>query len=261
VRFADNLEFRFGRAQVMSAQYDAIAADYQRTKASPLRQYVEAYSFFSMLGDVQGKSLLDLACGEGFYTRKLCLAGAVNLVGVDISTEMIELARQAERSEPLGIEYLCADAATLSLEDRFDVVSAAYLLHYSRSTDELEQMCRRIAGLLKPAGRLVCINENPLQAAADYPGYTQYGFNKSVQSPRVDGSTINYSMVSGRTMIRFDAFYYSQDCYEAALRAAGFRDVCWHELALDPAGASLYGDAYFQEYMDNPPIIGLECRL
>ena len=33
----------------MSAQYDAIAREYQATKQSPLRVHAEAYSFFSML--------------------------------------------------------------------------------------------------------------------------------------------------------------------------------------------------------------------
>jgi ubiquinone/menaquinone biosynthesis C-methylase UbiE len=245
----------------MSAQYDAIAADYQRTKASPLRQFVEAYSFFHMLGDVRGRSVLDLACGEGFYTRQLRLAGAVNIAGVDISAKMIELARREEQREPLGIEYLCADVAGLALENSFDVITAAYLLHYSSSGVELREMCTRIAALLSPGGRLVCINENPLQAAEDYSGYAQYGFNKSVQAPRVDGSVINYSMVSGRTMIRFDAYYYSKEYYETALHAAGFRKVVWHGLELDPAGVALYGEDFFREYLDNPPIIGLECTL
>ena len=76
----------------MPAQYDAIAREYQRTKESPLRRHVEAYSFFQMLGDVSGLAVLDLACGEGFYTRLIRQAGAASAVGVDISSEMIALA-------------------------------------------------------------------------------------------------------------------------------------------------------------------------
>ena len=75
----------------MTEQYDSIAREYQRTKESPLRRHVEAYSFFHMVGDVTGLRVLDLACGDGFYTRLLKKAGATVVMGVDISTEMIAI--------------------------------------------------------------------------------------------------------------------------------------------------------------------------
>ena len=81
------------RNPLMSAQYDGIADAYKRTKTSPLREHVEAYSFLRMLGDLQGLRVLDLACGDGFYTRAIAAAGAAEVVGVDISADMLTLAR------------------------------------------------------------------------------------------------------------------------------------------------------------------------
>ena len=245
----------------MPAQYDAIAREYQRTKESPLRRHVEAYSFFQMLGDVSGLAVLDLACGEGFYTRLIRQAGAASAVGVDISSEMIALAKDSERQCPLGIEYMCSDVAALPDLGLFDVVSAAYLLHYATDSEKLQAMCRRIASQLKPGGRFVCINENPDQSVDAYAGYAQYGFNKSVQVPRQEGSAITYAMVSGRKMIRFDAYYYARDTYESALRAAGFSEIAWRPLGLGPEGNAECGADYWQEYLSNPPVVGLVCRL
>lgn len=245
----------------MAAQYDAIAREYQRTKESPLRRHIEAYSFFQMLGDVSGLAVLDLACGEGFYTRLIRQAGAAAVTGVDISSAMIALAKEDERQSPLGIAYLCCDAAVLPDLGAFDVVSAAYLLHYAPDESTLQAMCVRIASQLKPGGRFVCINENPGQRVEDYAGYTQYGFNKSVQLPRHEGSAITYAMVSGRSMIRFNAYYYSRETYEAALRAAGFSEIVWRSLELAPEGVAECGSEYWQEYLANPPVVGLECRL
>lgn len=243
----------------MSAQYDAIAAEYQRTKESPLRRYVEAYSFMRMLGSVSGMRVLDLACGDGYYTRLIKAAGAAEVIGVDVSAEMIGLAQSIEADAPQGIEYHCADAAALPELGGFDLVSAAYLFHYASDRVELDAMCGEVARVLKPGGRLVAINENPLQASESYAGYTQYGFNKSVDLPREEGSAIHYAMVSGRSLIRFDAYYYSQPVYEAALTAAGFTAIDWPALELDPAGMAETGADYFQEYLDNPPVTGLTC--
>ena len=245
----------------MATEYDAIAQDYQQTKATPLRRHVESYSLFRMLGDVTGRSVLDLACGEGFYARLLKKAGAATVTGVDISPAMIALAEAAERSEPLGIDYRCCDVAKLPDIGRFDLVTAAYLLHYAPDVQALRAMCARIAGQLRPGGRLVAINENPEQAGKNYAGYTQYGFNKSLRGPQQDGAQIDYAMVSGRKLMRFSAYYYTRATYEAALHAAGFTRIRWLPLELAPEGIAELGADYWQEYLANPPVVGLECCL
>ena len=43
-----------------------------------------------------------MACGSGYYTRKLKQMGAGDTIGVDISEEMIKEARKIELEEPLG---------------------------------------------------------------------------------------------------------------------------------------------------------------
>jgi len=68
-------------------------------------------------------------------------------------------------------------------------------------------------------------------------------------------------MVSGRSMIRFNAYYYSRTTYENALRAAGFNEINWRPLLLAPEGVAECGADYWQEYLANPPVVGLECWL
>ena len=53
----------------MSTDYDAVAEEYKRSKLAPWRICLERYSLLNLLGEVRGKSVLDLACGEGFYSR------------------------------------------------------------------------------------------------------------------------------------------------------------------------------------------------
>ena len=67
-------------------------------------------------------------------------------------------------------------------------------------------------------------------------------------------------MASGRALMRFDVHWYSRDCYAQALTAAGFGAVHWHPLTLDPAAAAVRPAEYWREYLDNPPVLGLECR-
>jgi predicted RNA methylase len=69
----------------MATNYDEIAAEYKRAKQQPWRLHVEHFTLFKLLGDLRGKNVIDLACGEGFFTRSIKWAGAARVVGVDIS--------------------------------------------------------------------------------------------------------------------------------------------------------------------------------
>src|SRR5262245_10173832 len=145
----------------MATDYDAIAADYQRAKQQPWRFYVERHTLLRLLGDLRGLAVLDLACGEGYYTRELRHRGAARVVGVDLSEGMIRLARREEARRPLGITYRVQDARALEGAGDFDLVVAAYLLNYAATKEELQGMCAAIARALRPGGRFVGVNNNP----------------------------------------------------------------------------------------------------
>jgi ubiquinone/menaquinone biosynthesis C-methylase UbiE len=244
----------------LANQYDEIATLYQRSRNSPIRRYVEAYTFLGLLGEVRGRTVLDLACGEGFYTRLLRAHGAARVVGVDISAKMIDLARRQERERPMGVEYAVGDVRQLQSLGSFDIVVAGYLLHYARNRDELRAMCRAIGRQLPAGGRFVTINENPEQPADRYRGYARYGFSKATVAPRGEGSPITYTMIAGRELFQFEISHFGRDTYEQALTDAGFAQISWHAPALDPAGLALRGAEYWREYLENPPIAGLVCR-
>ena len=75
--------------------------------------------------------MLDVACGEGFYTRMIRQRGATRVTGVDLSPGMIDLARRQEAQHQLGIEYVVGDARELDGTIQFDLAVAAYLLNYA----------------------------------------------------------------------------------------------------------------------------------
>ena len=77
-----------------AAVYDEIAEEYKTSKQLPFRKHIEAFTLFELLGDLNSKSMLDLACGEGIYARQFKRAGASKVLGVDLSAEMIRLAKE-----------------------------------------------------------------------------------------------------------------------------------------------------------------------
>jgi 2-polyprenyl-3-methyl-5-hydroxy-6-metoxy-1,4-benzoquinol methylase len=55
----------------MSTNYDFISEQYKRAKLQPWRAHVESFTLLGVIGDLTGKKVVDLACGEGF-TRAFC---------------------------------------------------------------------------------------------------------------------------------------------------------------------------------------------
>ena len=122
----------------MNKTYNDIAEQYSRSKFLPFRYHIENYTVSYMLGVVKGKSILDLACGDGFYTRRFKQWGAADAVGVDVSSEMIQLASEEELYKPLGCEYICMDVAKFRPKLTFDIVTAIYLFGYAKTKEELK---------------------------------------------------------------------------------------------------------------------------
>jgi SAM-dependent methyltransferase len=238
------------------AAYDAIARSYQRTRHSPVRRHIEAFTLWQLLGDVTGQAVLDAGCGDGWYARALGARGASRVVAFDVSAAMLELARDAGADARSGIEYLQLDAAALPVLGAFDTILAAYLLHYAPSVTVLGAMAAGLAANLRPGGRFVALVENPDPVPGAGARYAPYGFSREV-TRLVDGAPIRYALVAGRELVRFETHHYGRATYAAALRAAGFADLRWHGLALDPDCGDEADPAWFAGYLEHPPVVAL----
>jgi len=245
----------------MPTDYDQIAEQYQRAKRQPWRMHVEHYTLFELLGDLRGRSVLDLACGDGFFSRFLKQAGASRVLGVDISHGMIELARAEETRHSLGAEYVVQDAKSLRLPETFDVVEAAYLLNYAQTREELLAMCRACARHLRPGGRFVTVNNDPAQPPEHFAATANCGMVKGGTGAAREGEPITYTFFLDDGPLEITNYYLSREAHESALREAGFRDVRWHAPRVSLAGIKEYGPKYWAGFLEHPPIVFLDCAL
>lgn len=238
-------------------QYDAIAEAYRDSKQLSFRKYVEEYTLFEMLGDVRGAAVLDLACGEGFYTRKIRQAGAREVTGVDISAAMVELALQEERARPLGCRYVQMDAARVELSEEVDLVVAMYLLNYARTRDELLGFVRTAYRSLRPRGRFLGFNDNVGNVPRGVQDFSRYGFCKECSDAPEEGDAIVYRITNDDgTRFEFENYFLRPETYEWAFREAGFSDFRWVGPRLHP---SQRNDPLWDDFMARPPLTGFSA--
>ncbi len=92
--------------------YEEICNEYIKYKSLPFSRYSEDYTYMNLMDKSmdENSNVCDLACGEGFYSRKIRQKTKGKVLGVDISEEMIKEAKKQQEAGQqeggLGIEFL-----------------------------------------------------------------------------------------------------------------------------------------------------------
>jgi SAM-dependent methyltransferase len=108
------------------------------------------YAFY-LLGDIRGKTVLDLGCGSGESMVPLAKRGA-RVIGIDISPELIRLARQRLSDYGLAATLQEGSAYATGLADEsVDIVFSMALLHHL----DLPTARNEIQRVLRPGGSFI----------------------------------------------------------------------------------------------------------
>jgi trans-aconitate methyltransferase len=103
-----------------------------------------------LMGDVRGKTVLDIGCGSGVLTEEIHKMGAV-VHGIDASVSMIALAK----SQFPDLDLSVADALSLPFQDAFDVVFSNAVFHWVEGGKQ-QTLLSGVRKALHLGGTLVC---------------------------------------------------------------------------------------------------------
>ncbi|PWT94539.1 MAG: class I SAM-dependent methyltransferase [Blastocatellia bacterium] len=134
--------------------WDSIADDWiAHADTNDYRNFFLMPRMFEMLGDVRNLRVLDLGCGEGGYGRELARRGA-QVVGLDGSARMIQIARHRAAAEKLDIKFICTNANAMDeiADHSFDLVVAPMSL---MDVEDYPGAVRETHRVLAPGGSLV----------------------------------------------------------------------------------------------------------
>jgi len=162
---------------------------YKKLRGNPssANTIVEKPALFSLCPDFSGKAVLDLGCGYGENCTEISRLGATNVVGIDISKKMLEIAEHENMCE--NVRFLQLSMNNLDeLNQQFDIVLSSLAVHY---IEDFDSLLHSIYGLLSNNGVFIFSQEHPLTTALKKGNYW---------SRDEDGNILHYNLTDYSSM-------------------------------------------------------------
>jgi SAM-dependent methyltransferase len=210
--------------------YDEFAEQWferRKQKQNHAHLFLEKPAMYGKLPDLAGKRVLCLGCGTGEECADILQRLPAEVVGVDLSEGMLEVARR----EVPGVVFQSMDMNDLRFPGgRFDFVYSSLVMHYARDwTKPLSEVCR----VLAPGGRFLFSTHHPLKWGAQVTrseGADTFvmGYSKPKMAgivPQVFGDYFTTRRIEDRWFDAFDVSYYHKPLSEilAEIRNAGLQ--------------------------------------
>ncbi|MEJ7630547.1 MAG: class I SAM-dependent methyltransferase [Nocardioidaceae bacterium] len=217
------------------ADWDRTADDYQREHGEFLRDVGFVWcpegldeAEARLLGDVDGRRVLEIGCGAGQCSRWLVTRGA-SVAGVDLSLRQLQHSRRIDDSTAISVPTACATATSLPIASgSVDIVCSAFGAF--PFIVDIGVALGEVARVLRPGGRLVFSVVHP----------TRWMFP---DDPSADGLTVSRSYFDRTPYVETDATgrptyvepHHTLEDWTRALVGAGLTLTYLHEPAW-PAG-------------------------
>jgi len=128
---------------------------------SPFHTYYEKPAIRAELPELGGLSVISIGCGSGADAKYLKDKGASRVVGVDISNDLIEIAK---KNHP-DIEFHVMNMEHLDFPDEsFDLVYSSLVFHYLSSWAQALKEALRV---LKSGGKFIFSDGHPIGSALE----------------------------------------------------------------------------------------------
>lgn len=193
--------------------------------------------------------LLDLACGTGAFSNLFAERG-IEVIGVDMSEDMLSVARENSANVGLDVLYLCQSAQELDLYGTVDgAVCCMDSLNHITDITDLEKAIAKVSLFLEPDCLFI------FDLNTEYKHREILGNNTFV----IDENEVycvwqnSFDEKSLTTDISLDFFIAEDDCYYRSCEEFSERAYTQDEISQILKAAGLETVGIFDDMTENPP--------
>jgi 2-polyprenyl-3-methyl-5-hydroxy-6-metoxy-1,4-benzoquinol methylase len=218
-----------------------------RKNESGLNAVLEQPALRSVLPPLVGKRILDLGCGFGDFCRFARSEGAQEVLGVDISEKMLQVAVEKTHDPFIVYQKSAVEDAVLGIES-FDLVVSSYTLHY---VENLRPVADKVYDALAPGGCFVFSVEHPIVTSLSQGWCKTPGDEKKhwpVDNYQSEGLRLSRWFVDGVAK-----YHRTVESYIGTFLAAGF--VLKNYLEPQPSPQQILERPDLKDELRRPPIL------
>ncbi len=148
-----------------------IADSYTKTEEFRFNNYVVNPHVRNIIGDVEGKALLEVGCGFGRYLDILNKDNPLKLAGCDLSDHQIKLCKKNIKGKSIKyyvLDFLECNSPAILGQDEYDIVFNVFVILYTDNLDKLQVFFENCYKCLKNGGKLVICTLD-IASASSYP--------------------------------------------------------------------------------------------
>ncbi len=221
----------------------------------PMRNALHYPSVLQILGNVSGRLVLDLGCGDGRFDRLLAENGA-NVSAFDIVPAQITEAKQQEDERPLGIQYEVADATTYRADRLYHDAVSVLVLPYAADPDTLRSIFKTAYSALLESGRFISVVFNP--------EFSEFGTvigNRQFHREELNKVRVEFlHPQTGATCFTSHLRQFSRKQYEKNAQAVGFGEITWINPEPTPESEEKLGERFWKTCKQENPYMILNVK-
>jgi len=139
--------------EIIKFHFDSVANQYDGQRKQLIPCFDDFYGSALKLTNiaVNPVRVLDLGAGTGLFSEMIAkVHPGIDITLIDLSDEMLEIARQRLRDFP-NVTYIIADYLNYPYEGSYDMVVSSLSIHHLDSSEK-KQLFGKVYELLKPGG-------------------------------------------------------------------------------------------------------------
>lgn len=142
----------------IKTQYNSIGKEYLQGQKEFFseREHIGKKLITEFMGELSGKTVLDMGCGDGSDLETDINKGAAKVIGIDPSEYMVSLAKERLQNKA---QIILGEYDDIPLADNsVDIVVGRYSMHYLYTLDDAYEEIHRV---LKPGGSFIILVPQP----------------------------------------------------------------------------------------------------